>query len=302
LKQGREAPLLFYSNAVGGQKDRLEVLKDAAELGGWILAISMESSNKLGYEESTKACESAVDDLLDTLPIDSDRVYFTGGSGGGAQAFQNASVMKAAGVMPYVTYIAASGTPDAEDYFIIAGGCDYNRYCTAESRKELGRKATFRAHPGGHGHPPTWMLEDGMIWMNGRFLARHRKKYEDVARDYETDLIRWMKSKSSEEPHRVYATARFLKDEYGIESDKVDAVNELIRDLRQDDKNVMYMEGLAAIDKFAVAQLSKHAVKGNTPKGHADPKITQAATELAEEFAGTPVIEDTFRAMAGPTK
>lgn len=141
-----------------------------------------------------------------------------------------------------------------------------------------------------------------MIWMNGRYLSRHRRKYEDTALDYEAAVIRWMEETAGSEPHRVYATARFLKDEYGIEGSNAGAVDAVIRKLDSDEKNVRYFEGLAAIDEFAAKELSKHAVKGKTPKGHVAPKIEKDAAELADGFAGTPVIEDTFRAIAGPTK
>jgi len=100
LKEGRKAPLIFFSNAGGGRAQSTHLFQEMAEIGGWVIAVSVESSNKLNYARSLPACTTAIKHLLKTLPIDKTRIYFTGGSGGGAQALENTTKTRAAGVMP----------------------------------------------------------------------------------------------------------------------------------------------------------------------------------------------------------
>ncbi|MGD7653162.1 MAG: SHD1 domain-containing protein [Verrucomicrobiales bacterium] len=300
LKQGRKAPMLFITNSAGKDVRRLKILQKASEIGGWINVVSMEAGAKLGYDKSAEVSKRAVEHILKTLPVDPDRVYFAGSSTGGAQALMNSGVVKTAGVISWVTYVTA-GTPGADDYYIIGGAEDLNRYCTAASANELGRQSALVFHPGGH-TAPDWMLEDALMWMNGRFLAKRKRGYEDVARDYEASVIGWLNEIKEAEGHRAYASARFLKDDYGISGPNAGAVDALIRELGADEKNVRYVEGLAEVDDFCRRKLAKLENKGNTKVGHSDPKIEKAALKLAEEYQGVPVIEEVFRAFASPTK
>ncbi len=86
----------------------------------------------------------AVDHIWDMLPVDDDRLYFTGNSGGGAQAFKNAENMDGCGVMPSTAYLPYHTEPSNGDCFILNGAWDYNRYAGARARKEIGKKAIHR--------------------------------------------------------------------------------------------------------------------------------------------------------------
>jgi hypothetical protein len=82
LKKDRRAPWLFYTYSGGGCKGLRTKITETAELSGWVLAMSIESGND--YTGSNLGlCAIAVKYSLKMLPVDDDRLDFTGNSGGG---------------------------------------------------------------------------------------------------------------------------------------------------------------------------------------------------------------------------
>jgi hypothetical protein len=45
-------------------------------------------------------------------------------------------------------------------------------------------------HPGGHGFAPFWLMIDGMIWFEGRYLTRYGTEHADVYQDFEACMVR----------------------------------------------------------------------------------------------------------------
>lgn len=300
LKEGRKAPLLFYTGSGGGNKGLLKRITEGAETCGYVMAMSVESQNgKDNTEECHTHCKNALNHIIDTLPVDGDRVYFTGNSGGGAMAFYNASKMKCEGVMPNVAYIPGGSEPKAHVYFVIGGGKDYNRYSSAAARAKFGKKAVHRMHPGGHGVSPDWLMIDGMIWFQGRYLAKNKKSCADEIKDFDIAMLKWLETKKSTESYRAYATARFLMEEYEMGGSAKEKLQKLLTELAGDPSNVLYYEGLQDIDKFSLKELAKFGA-GSKMK-HLDPKIEKAANKLLKKYVGVPVIEDTIKAIASKT-
>ena len=87
--------------------------------------------------------------LIGSLPVDPQRVYFTGGSGGGAMSFYNAARIPSAGAMPHIGYIPDDTTLKGGDFFVINGATDYNRYTSAAAVKSFGKNAIHRFFVGG---------------------------------------------------------------------------------------------------------------------------------------------------------
>ncbi len=299
LKEGRLAPLLFYTDAGGGNPGLIKGLTEGAELCGWVMAASVQSKNGQDLAINVKVSKAAVDHIVKTLPVDPERVYFTGNSGGGATAMANSAAMNAAGAMPNIGYIPDGVSPPKGHYFAIGGGKDYNRYHTAQIGKKFGKDGVHRMNPGGHGGAPPWQRIDGMIWLNLRYLAAERKKLADEAADFEADLITWMRDKAGSESHRAYSTARLMKDDYEVKGANLALVDGLIDELGKEEKNRLYHEGLEVIDGISEDAFAGEA--GASLFAHTCKKATSQAEKALERFAGVPVIEDTLKAIAAPT-
>src|SRR5690606_7421574 len=110
--------------------------------------------------------KNTVRHAIETLPVDGNRVYFTGGSGGGAMSFYNATRIKSAGAMPHIGYIPQDSTPKSGHFFVISGTNDYNRYASANAVEEIGKEAIHRYFVGPHHEGPDWLCTEGMTWLN----------------------------------------------------------------------------------------------------------------------------------------
>lgn len=302
LKKGRRAPLLFYTHSGGGNKDLIKKISEGAETCGWILAISVESKNANpgGFKQNIGYSERSIEHIIKTLPVDKDRIYFTGNSGGGATSLANSAKIKNMGAMPNVGYIPDGYEPKGKDFFIIGGGHDYNRYTSAHANKELGKKAIHRMHPGGHGVSPNWLYIDGMIWFQTRFLEREQKDHQDEAKDFEASIIKWINEKKAAEPYRAYATAKMLLTDYEPSSANKPALEALEKELSADPKNPLYYQALQDINELSEKNLADFGA--GSLKNHSDPKVTKAAEKLLKKYTGIPIIEPTLKAIAGKTK
>ena len=86
--------------------------------------------------------------------------------------FYNASKMKAAGGMPHIGYIPQEVSAPSGHFFVINGTTDYNRYVSAQAVKILGKNAIHRFFVGAHQLGPDWLCKEGMVWLNGKYLAK----------------------------------------------------------------------------------------------------------------------------------
>jgi len=304
LRDGRKAPLMFYTGAGGGSAKIVKRFIMGAELNGWIFAASVQSKNGPDHpvknHEHSKRC---VEHLIESLPIDDERVYFSGNSGGGAMSFYNALRIKSQGNMPYIGY-SPDKKYDKKQYCLgIGGATDYNRYLTAHAVAEFGDRGFHRLFVGGHSGGPDWIGVEGMAWLNGRFLGDNRKESElDGERlDYESTLIGWIKELQATAPHRAHYWCHFLQEDYEIEGPNGGIVRELAAELAKDPENVRYTEGLYAIDEFSEKFYASEGEGGGSKGKHTSSKIEKAAEKLAEEYSGVPEIEDIARALGGKT-
>lgn len=142
LRQGRKAPLMFYTSAGGGNAGTVRTFSEAAELNGWIIAASVESKNGNGTVQNHDHTKRCVAHLLANLPIDEERLYFSGNSGGGAMSLYNALRIKSMGNMPFIGY-SPDKKYDKKHYCIGIGGTnDFNRYLTAHAVDQYGDKVS----------------------------------------------------------------------------------------------------------------------------------------------------------------
>lgn len=300
LSTERKVPLLFYTHSGGGNAALLTEIAEGAELTGWIMAVSVQSKNELFVEDCVKYSKNSIDHIRDTLPVDRDRIYFTGNSGGGAQAFRNATRIPACGVMPNVGYLPSDCSNPSGDCFIINGGWDYNRYPSAHARKRIGRKAIHRFHSGGHGKAPAWLMVEGMLWLEGKYLAAKGSRVPEEQQFYERSVISWIERLKKTESHRAFYWALFLQNELTVSSENQSAVDRLVDELGESETHRLYVEGLTAIDRLSVDYLAKFGP--GALNNHADKGVVAACDELLVKYKGVPLIEETLIALRKPTK
>ncbi|MDZ4199242.1 MAG: hypothetical protein U1E27_08160, partial [Kiritimatiellia bacterium] len=245
--------------------------------------------------------KNCVKHILAQLPVDPKRVYYTGGSGGGAMAFNNAALLRGAGAMPHIGYIPGS-VPRGGHYFIISGATDYNRYTSAHAAATIGKNAVQRFFVGGHQEGPEWLCTEGMNWLNGQYLANPARAASHSAErlDYESAMIRYIQNlQRNKMSHRAYYWAVYLRDEYRIANPNAAVLAPILAELARDASCIRYVEGMMAIQKFA--QKYYPPVGSASQHKHTTPTIEKAAQKLAEEFRGVPEIEDLARELGRPT-
>jgi poly(3-hydroxybutyrate) depolymerase len=147
----------------------LVTFQEGAEICSWIIAISVECKNGLSEAEHITHTQHCTDHLLATQPIDKNRMYFTGNSGGSRVAFINSVRFKGAGVIATIAGAQPGEISRKMDYFFINGATDYNRYGSALSFKEAKSSAAMRFHPGSHSDGPDWLQTEGMVWLESRW-------------------------------------------------------------------------------------------------------------------------------------
>lgn len=292
LVAGRPAPLLFITGAGGGNSAMVARHKLGAELNGWIVAMSVESKNG---RASSPFIKDSLAHIKANVPIDPERIYYTGGSGGGVRAIVNLVEFGGIGAMPVIAHGGIDELPSkANQFYFIGGAHDYNRYGTAYLRAHYGKNAFHRFHPGGHSAGPADLAEDGMIWLNGRFLREQRKEsaFADETADYEQSLLTWLQKMKSERPYRALMIADYLLNDYEIGRENRAAVESLARELSADPLNVQFLEGLKALDELSEDELSQ--LGGSSRKGHESPKVNKVAQKLIEKYPGVPELGPIF--------
>ncbi|MBK1831350.1 hypothetical protein JIN77_11475 [Verrucomicrobiaceae bacterium R5-34] len=297
LRKDRPVPLMIYTSAGGGKERVVNRYKLGAELNGWIIASPVESKNGPSHPEGNyKHSKQCFEHLIATLPIDQERIYFSGDSGGGAMAFYNAMRIQSAGIMPFVAYSPENNYKKKHYCYSIGGASDFNRYSTARAAAQYGKRGIHRFVKGGHTNGPEEAGVEGMVWLNGMHLADTRKDSEldDDRLDFESTLINWIKELTEETPHRAYYWCDFLVNHYEIEGKNASLVGPLMKALEKDPNNARYVEGLEALDDFSDKYFTSAQGASSLPR------INKALEKLSEKYIGVPYIEMISLELAKP--
>lgn len=297
LKQDRKAPILFYTNSGGGNKGHIQSLKEYAEVFGWVLAVSVQSSNKAGWDKNTNNCKNCLEHILSTLPVDENRLHYTGNSGGGAQAFVNTEIKKAYGVMPNIGYIPSEVTEKTTVVYGLGGGFDYNRYLTSYAVHKYKKNGFHRMAANGHGSAPTDHRGDGMFWMHCKFLAKEKSIHSEEAKDFELSVLNWLKKLEIGNPQRAYSNATIFKEVYKVSGTNATALDKLMKELANTPDNVLYHEALMEINDISRKYFSALGKNGGSSFDHENSKSNRAVTKLKETYGHIPAISDVLDAM-----
>ncbi|MCB1134090.1 MAG: hypothetical protein KDN05_23435, partial [Verrucomicrobiae bacterium] len=301
LKANRKAPLLLYTGPTGGTAGHVKAHLKGAEVNGWIVASNVESKNKANPESNHAHSKRCVEHLISSLPVDPERVYFTGTSGGGEMAFANSVRLRSAGAMPIIGYNPEDKYAKGGHYYVLGGTTDFNRYLSASAAAGARDRGFHRMYPGAHTDPPSWIRDESMTWLNGRYLES-RKSDRDLADerlDWESSMIAWIKELKAATPYRACYWCRFLQDTYKISGPNAAAVSALSVELAKDPVNVRYADGLDAINDFSKRHYTGQS--GGSAYSHTTSRIKSAAAKLQERFAGVPHVEDVVKQLGLPT-
>ncbi len=289
--------MLFYTHSGGAKKPKLiEVLTDAADLLGWVMAISVESRNK-GTKNGMHVT-NCLEHIFETLPVDEDRIHYTGNSGGAARAFLNTKLKKAYGVMPNVGYIPFGTEPSSKVAYVLGGGKDYNRYASAIAASKFGKFGFHRMSPGGHGNnSPAEFYMDGMIWMHCQYMKAKNPTRAEKA-DFEASMINWLNELKETNSKRTYSTACILRDVYKISGSNATLNDAIISELSADKNNILYHEGIIDIDELSEKTLQ---IPGGSKYGHFCKEAAKYAEKLKSKYSSIKEINDVLDAIISKT-
>lgn len=293
LKKDRLAPLLFFTHSGGGKRPTaLKNLAVAAEMLGWAMALSVESSNNNTTKiRNTGHSKNCMDHIFKNLPADPDRIIYTGISGGAATAYKNTEVRSAVGIIPNVGYIPHETKPRVDYTYAIGGGSDYNRYSTAYAAAIQKKSGFHRMFAGGHGAAPTDFRIDGMFWIQCKYMQKEYKNVKDELDDFTTRAVNWLQQMSKTEPMRSYSNCMILKEFVPLPKNQTAQLDVLIKELESDPKNILYHEGLLEINELS----SKYLDPGRNPgslKNHSDKDSAKQAEKLLSKYSDIPKIKE----------
>ena len=304
LKKDRPAPLLHFNDSGSVDAGRMQSYVDGCERFGWILVGSVESSNKTQGEENHKHAANNVTAMKKSGLIDPKRIYFTGGSGGGAMSWWNHAKLKAAGTMPVIGYIPREVSPSGGHHFVIGGARDYNRYLGANAAAKFNKDSFYLAYPGGHALAvEPWVSGLGIAWLTARYLEDNDKD-ADLAGDrldFEAAAIKWMDDLNESAPYLAYHLGKIMQDTYKVSGKNAEIIAKKVTELGRKTANVHFSEGLIAINDFAKSSMADADVGGGSAFNKAFPDQTKKAERLAEEYSGITFVEKVLLELAQPT-
>lgn len=300
LKTGRKSPLLFFTNSGGGTPDQLTALIEGSEICGWILAISVESKNGMEAPESIAHCRNCVSHIKATLPVDADRVYFSGISGGSREAFENSVAMDSAGVLAIVAGAQPGQIKRRKHYFFISGATDFNRYGTAKSFSEAKGFSAFRFNALGHAVGPDWLVTEGIVWLESKWHQK-AKKSDDARADFETAALDWVEKLKTSEPWRAAWWAAHLIECGLIHPVAQTRAAALTKKLGAHADAVGYAKAITDLEGFAADTLSGGPIYSPDCMNHTNSGIRKKAEALASRYAAVPWVKEICAAVGNPT-
>ncbi len=297
----REWPVLFVMSPGGGSPGTLNRYVNGAEKNGWMLAVSRQSKN--GFDKSEEAVLAMIEDVRAKHPVDEDRMYSSGFSGGARMAFVVAKQLKReplAGVLA----CGAGGNPASVDRGTVVYGLSgtncFNRWdmaCTHEKLRNDDSRLWF--FPGNHEWANAELIFDGMCWLNGCYLKDARTSNANAKKEkyrYTMMMLEHIRGLIEDNPERAYRLARFM-DDFDVPREFTGDLRSILAALRQKpaikeyDKAEKAMYDLAS-EYFATNPMDYR--NNNCPE-----KLTKDAEKLAQKYKDLDLAE-TIRKMGNP--
>lgn len=169
---GKRYPLILAFDPHASGFIPVDHYKVLAEQYGFILAASNDSKNGQTREMTEKICQALMADIRTTYPIDTNRIYLMGFSGGARVAGMMA--MMHPGIRGVIACGAGlpgmSPMPEIRfEFFGIAGLGDFNLNEMLQLNQALDQ-TSVRHHlttfNGSHEWPPETIINDAVLWIN----------------------------------------------------------------------------------------------------------------------------------------
>ena len=278
LRKGAKHPVLFVMSPGGGGPRGLKRYQQGAERNRWILALSKESKN--GFNGSQDAINAMIKHVTESLPIDEDRMYTTGFSGGSRMAFSTSQVHKdIAGVIA-----CGAGGDIGSSKQVVYGLCGSNCFnrtdMAAAARGYKSKDCVLRYFPGQHVWANDELCDDAITHLNGVFLIKNQSRYPDEFAHYTHEVAKLYKESKEQNPHRAFMWTSFLIDR----DVKAPDLEDIHDELENDPANKLYLEGFKEIGELA----KKHLGDNPASEWKAQPKASAAFEKEAEKYIGSP--------------
>jgi hypothetical protein len=174
----RTWPIVYVFDPFARGEDATKIVQSAAERFGYIVAASNNSKNG-AFGGSKEAAAAMWKDTHQRLPLDPNRQYFAGLSGGARVATSLALSCSgcAAGVVANAAGFPVSSTPSGNmkfAYFATVGNADFNYAELAQLRPQLdssGARYLIRTFEGPHGWAPPDVWLEALNWMDLQAMA-----------------------------------------------------------------------------------------------------------------------------------
>ena len=298
LRIDREAPLLYFTAAGGGSQGQMHRLVKGAELTGWVVVCSVESRNGRSWDDYYAYRRENLEHIKEHVPIDGDRIYFSGTSGGARVAFRHAERTRGAGVLAIIAGTPGRDRPSTRGhYYFLTGARDYNRYEMAQAYREVHRNSAYRLHPGGHSPGPDWLVTEGIAWLEWQ----HQRQQRGPARDeYEERLLDWIDELGPPHPYRALYWTRLLL-ETGVNRSHHSYLNRLRAHLEEYEGNRLYDEGLSDIERMAERIMRDGPRTAPSVFNHTQPDLVREVESLEEKYRASPWISDILKNLKAAT-
>ncbi len=173
-------PIIYIFDPAARGNIPLELMKDAAERHGFLVAASNNSRNG-SWSVEIEAAQAMADDTHARFSIDEQRVYFGGFSGGARVASLIAQSCKcAAGVFLSGAGFSANAAPSRDVRFAVfaaVGMFDFNYPEVTQLDEKLdasGYQHALRYFDGTHQWAPAPVMEEALAWF--RLVARKQTR------------------------------------------------------------------------------------------------------------------------------
>lgn len=281
LRAGEKHPVIFVMSPGGGKPGVAKRYIAGAERNRWIIAVSKQSSNK--YANSAEAVSAMYKHVLSTLPVDENRLYSSGFSGGSRMACWLANNQSGlAGVIE-----CGASDPLSSKKQVVYGLCGsncFNRTDMSNDFKSITNKASIlRFFPGMHTWAPSELCDDGITHLNGVFLCKDKSKYPEAYKHYCYQLGELVRESVESNPMRAVMWASFA-EKNDIENPHTE---QALAQLGGDPKHRLYLKGLKDIRKFA----EKNFGESSASSWKSVPAVSAACLREAKKYQGTPWAE-----------
>jgi len=285
----RKWPVMFIMSPGGGKNaNTFRRYVKGAERNGWILAMSVESRNS--FKEADSAMMAMVADVRKRLPVDENRMYASGFSGGARMAFMLAGECDKplAGVLACGAGRSGVMPSSKTTVYGLCGSNCFNRWDMACTHRDLGGKENrLRFFVGKHAWANEDLLKDSMTYLNLVGLARAKRTDKAAASERDAATAQLMAETVElveTDSCRAYEWALFLADYQSCPTVRRDATA-LVAKLKRRPEVALDVEASEAVQTFVDRHFATDVMDYRNNNG--TKAAANDAARLAEKYKDT---------------